>query len=436
MKKFYAFSLMALATVAMSASGNVAFVKQASLVGGPELSTKIRTVAEVAHPSRVAAKAASYDSETWNNLGVGKYVASALASCYGGTTDAVDVTIFEAEGKKGLYKVEGVWPDLIDGGVLYVDATDPDFVLVPSQFTGIVDNVDGDTYIESLSAYAVDVYGYTKEAFLAGFSEYNAYVENGIIHFPIGSLGLQWPFAPDDSKYGTEPDELYDFQESEGLVILPGVEYVDPWSEPVDATMIDNLIGPSFGKVDATPYTVQIQYNSDLKKYRVLNPWSNFYKNVGFNGTSPTIEIEAVDPTDLVVGMTSIGVNGGATDGLYSILSQSYYVEVLSGKTLEDEYKVYLTKNTDGTSTITFPYKSMLLYAATSQQLYYTGQENTVSTITFKSFNTSGIESIAVDNSNAKVEYYNLQGVRINRAEPGQVVIKKKGTEVTKIVVR
>jgi hypothetical protein len=43
---------------------------------------------------------------------------------------------------------------------------------------------------------------------------------------------------------------------------------------------------------------------------------------------------------------------------------------------------------------------------------------------------------IADDNSNAPVEYYNLQGVRVANPEAGQLVIRRQGKNVSKIVVR
>lgn len=51
---------------------------------------------------------------------------------------------------------------------------------------------------------------------------------------------------------------------------------------------------------------------------------------------------------------------------------------------------------------------------------------------------TAGIEEIGADrdNSDAPVVYYNLQGVRINYPAPGQVVIRRQGSDVTKIIVK
>lgn len=46
----------------------------------------------------------------------------------------------------------------------------------------------------------------------------------------------------------------------------------------------------------------------------------------------------------------------------------------------------------------------------------------------------TGISNLPVNNSNEKVELYNLQGQRISEAKPGQVVIVKKGGKAVKVV--
>ena len=48
----------------------------------------------------------------------------------------------------------------------------------------------------------------------------------------------------------------------------------------------------------------------------------------------------------------------------------------------------------------------------------------------------SGVESILGDDSNAPVEYYNLQGVRLAQPEKGQLVIVRKGSKAAKVIVR
>jgi hypothetical protein len=48
---------------------------------------------------------------------------------------------------------------------------------------------------------------------------------------------------------------------------------------------------------------------------------------------------------------------------------------------------------------------------------------------------TTGVETIAVDNADAPVEYYNLQGVRVANPTPG-LYITRQGTKVSKTLVK
>lgn len=61
-----------------------------------------------------------------------------------------------------------------------------------------------------------------------------------------------------------------------------------------------------------------------------------------------------------------------------------------------------------------------------------------VKDIPFASDDQSGIDSIVTDtvDENAPVEYYNLQGLRINEPAAGQIVIRRQGSKVSKILVR
>ena len=80
------------------------------------------------------------------------------------------------------------------------------------------------------------------------------------------------------------------------------------------------------------------------------------------------------------------------------------------------------------TKTITYNDLSWLL--GNGQELGYF--ENT--TITFGG--TGAINDVAVDNNNAPVEYFNLQGVRVNEPVAGQIVIRRQGNEVSKLLVK
>lgn len=431
MRKIY-FLLMAAITLTMSAFNN-AEIKNAVEANLPNAKV-IRQVAKTAKAP--VATAENYESETWTSLGAGKYISTAIADCYGGSTDLVDVEIFEAQGKKGLYKVVGVWPDILNGGgTIYIDATDPDFVLIKDQDTGIVDKVDGETHIASLTSVLVSN-GYTKEKILAELADINITLKDNVITIPEGAVCLNWPNAPDDSSYKTDPAKWYSYGENEGVVVLPGGEYVDPWGEAVDATMVETILGPTFGNTNTAPYTIQIQKNSETGVYRLISPWRQLYTDLGLgSSTAPNLDIDASDPTNLIIPLQATGL-GGKTDGAYGYMSTSYY-DLVNEQETEDALKITLTDNGDGTSTISFPYRSGFIYAQTSGGTYYASNyADVLSYVTFPTF--SGINEVKadIDNSNAPVEYFNLQGVRIVNPEAGQFVIKRQGSEVTKLIVR
>lgn len=434
MKKNLLFSLLALSACFISAANPIELsLKKASNVE-VESNKIFRTASVQPSDNGIKIKAADYSSESWTLLGDGKYASQALAGCYGGSTDPVDVVVYEADGKSGLYKVEGVWSDIVENGILYVDATDPDFVVVEKQFTGIVDNVDGNTYIGSLSAEALS-YDIDKATFISEYADYNAYVENGVIHFPPYSLGLQWPDAPADSQYGTDPTAwYYSYSKTEGLLILPGGEYVDPWSEVVEGTMEEDIISQLFGMTPST-YSVMIKKNFKTNTYLIMDAWRGFYDQIGGVGVqTPELEIIATDPNNAIVPLASTGINGGDTEGIYNVLSYSYYYD--DPADCPEAQRITVTE-VDGNTTITFPVKSMILYASTSHSMYYASPG--VSTITFKTItddNTIVSVSDIIDDNDAKVEYFNLQGVRIDNPVAGQLIIKRQGSVVTKEIIR
>lgn len=49
---------------------------------------------------------------------------------------------------------------------------------------------------------------------------------------------------------------------------------------------------------------------------------------------------------------------------------------------------------------------------------------------------SSGVGSVVTEDENAPVEYFNLQGVRVNNPAAGQLLIKRQGNTVTKVLVK
>ena len=49
---------------------------------------------------------------------------------------------------------------------------------------------------------------------------------------------------------------------------------------------------------------------------------------------------------------------------------------------------------------------------------------------------TSGVAKVGVDDANAPVEYYNLQGIRISRPISSGTYIVRKGNKASKVIIR
>lgn len=64
-----------------------------------------------------------------------------------------------------------------------------------------------------------------------------------------------------------------------------------------------------------------------------------------------------------------------------------------------------------------------------------TGQSVAFDAVYFYNYKSNGIEDISIDNATAPVEYYNLQGVRVENPTEG-LYIRRQGSSVAKILVK
>ena len=440
MKKLYFLSLSI--GLALSASAVVPQFQQAPSKSAANAMNL--TKAEAA-PMRNIKKAPA-DDHQWTLLGEGFYAASVVADTYGFSNAPIAVQVYEASDAKGVYKVESPWQAIDVYTDLVIDASDPDFVVVDYQDTGVIDNVDGVTYIAS-NTYVYTVFQGMDKAEVSSYLQGEGQLptmKDGVIYFPVKSLLLQWPEAPADSKYGIDPAGWY-IGKNNGYLVLPGGEYQDPWTSLGDATFTDNFIAGAFG-VTVDPYEVELKYNETEKKYQVIDPLKGFYDAQGWSSTSPTMTIDANDPDNCIIGQTSSGVSGGS-DGLYYYLSDSAYNDLMEGDASLTEEDLRITvavteekvddTHVNNVTTITIPYRSMYLLASSTGSLYYTGTEGTVTTIVNKSLReipAVGIDAIV--NDNAPVRYFNLQGVEVANPAKGELVIKTQGGKAVKTIVR
>lgn len=213
------------------------------------------------------------------------------------------------------------------------------------------------------------------------------------------------------------------------------------------------LWGKTFDSV-TTPF----EFNKETKVATFTNfLGSNASFSIKFEITDPNRDPDALDSTFNSVAVSGLGegeANGGHTiDGFTDpiILNQD---NVPFGK-LENalfwtghnsQMKV---ETADINGTIVKVYNLTFMFggdyypwdAAAStwgEKAQYPDFIKLVKNIPVNAGDESGIEDIVTDNvdENAPVEYYNLQGIRLSEPAAGQIVIRRQGSKVSKILVR
>ena len=428
MKKIYSFAIATAVSLTAFANTNVSKVANLESV---QSELKIRTAAErtLDRPSKTTKEVTDYDKITWKSIGEGKYVASVVADYYTASAEPTTVEVFEADGQPGIYKAVGTWSDIVKTGNAYiiVDASNKECIKVPYTFTGIKDNVDGDTYIASQTWVLSQQY--SDDAIIAGAPDILPVYDDAsiTITFPAKSLVLRWPEAPADSQYGTDPSKYY-VGESQGALILPGGTYVEPWQLFGEATISGDLYFSSFGKTPSD-YKVEVyQSTSNPAILRVKNAIQGLYDALNFNAAAPDFDFDTTDPENVSLEPTSLLINGG-TDGVYYALT--YNQNLQDPSTCPAAFRSTFTNN-DNDAVIAIPNKGLFLWPSATTNLYYAN--TTAVNISIKK--TSGVEEITeVEGDDAPVEYYNLQGIRVNNPTSG-IYIVRQGAKVSKVLVK
>ena len=275
----------------------------------------------------------------------------------------------------------------------------------------------------------------------------------GEITFPADH-GFSWA-AYEDSRYKMFQG-YFDVFDVEGMA--PYVEdNTDPnegWTNIGNATFVDAWITPSYKFNDGTqvnpsdyPIEATLQQNDEIPTlYRLLNPYyDQNWPIVSMNQSNKTgyIVFDIADPDHVIVkaGYPAGFKNSNGEFYVYGILGWQIWT---FGSSWDDSYLpeliAYMEEDdmpfdtyADGVVTVNM---SVFDTSAKCENAYsWNNNPYVVSTITFPSDDTNGIIDIEA-NDNAPVEYFNLQGVRVDNPAAGQFVIKRQGSNVTKTILR
>lgn len=199
----------------------------------------------------------------------------------------------------------------------------------------------------------------------------------------------------------------------------------------------DCVVGPAYGysSFDNPAVKVNIYTHSENSNlFRIETPWAET-----FDGTSDLI-IDLTDP--------EFGKVEGAGTGVIreDYLGDTYIISLSTYYNLDKE--TFLAHATLGpcnislnneTNTIELPKGCFSVYYPFTTSGTYVGRyfwmkkyDGYVALPT-----PAAIDDVTVDaDENAPVEYFNLQGVKLENPEAGQVVIRRQGSKVSKIYVK
>ena len=196
-------------------------------------------------------------------------------------------------------------------------------------------------------------------------------------------------------------------------------------------TVSGDMFFSPFGQTPAS-YAVDVYLNNEQgTELLVKDPLKGLYAALSFEGVSPDMVIDATDPDNLLIPAFSLGINGGDEDGIYYGMSVSANQQDIANTPEESRSK--LTKD-EKTTVITIPAKGLFLWPSNTTSLYYANKAAATITIVHEQGGVNDI--IADEENNAPVEFFNLQGQRVNNPAAGQLVIRRQGTKVAKVLVK
>ena len=224
---------------------------------------------------------------------------------------------------------------------------------------------------------------------------------------------------------------IYDL---EGAYSENGGEDTGEWTALGTGQFVENMIYYLFaGEENTQAVNVAVFESTDAPGvYRIDDAFQSIFAHLQQKGTTPSLVIDATDPDNVALELQSTGISARTAEetlGLMYVCSYNWYAE-LAELEVDPTLNCTLTKVGDDV-TITFPYKSCIIYASTAQRLYQGSQFE--STLKFNA--TAGVGNVQIDNTTAPVEYFNLQGVRVANPENG-LYIRRQGNEATKVLVK
>ncbi len=441
MKKLYTIAMAAAVTMTASAITR----QQAS--GDPVKFNRFQATAEQtvtlggSAVTKAPAKASAFNSIADVE---GEYVWSyyQLIKPGGSQSGIVEFTILDEA--TGLVQIDGLFSSTIGlGSVTATYDVEAGTLTVPNrQYLGIDNWGDPD-------------YFYFKALGEDGFTIDGAIDAESVV---VAVEGSTFTFADDIVIAVGDPDNE-DLGWWELAALNEFTKYVEPsdtpdledWTTFTTATMIDGWIIPaltyndgSYADPEDFPLTVSVARNNENPNLLLIeNP---YLQSSGFplSGTSEGyIVLDITDP-DFVLVMPE--VYSGFTNGsnrVYCFNIEGYWTSM--GYTKEDivadfegEIDEWSNMTEEGTNTIISIPTCRFNYPTALDKMYVWTDRGDAMKATITIEGTVGIDNVIVANEdvNAPVEYFTVQGARVDNPQAGSIVIRRQGSQVSKVIVK
>lgn len=205
------------------------------------------------------------------------------------------------------------------------------------------------------------------------------------------------------------------------------------WTSLGKAEFTDPVMPSAEYATAAATYDVDVEENKNTPGYyRLVNPYKTnpvvTAENIISHNHNHYIYIDATNPDEVKIEDSPVGIDMGYGDmSIWSPFSR--YTQ----DTAEDLIAAGFAAGKKDGLTITFPKGSVFF-----SEKYYNNSTNYVSTVEGKVVlpDNAGVDGITIDkDNNAPVEYFNLQGIRVDQPANG-LYIRRQGSATSKVVIR
>lgn len=428
------------------------------------------------------AKALAADGDEWTVIGTGTYKDILFSDLFGKKAQTLNVTFEQNVSDPSLYRIPDVYEnmDFSEYGTALTynaDNATPMVFHVCYDDYAYFEEFDTGVYIDYKNFSAGINFDGEVHMLMQGVDllEYNTietliyYMPDALCSFQDGNFTMPASFFLQGRAWnnilglvyvtGTPQDELFrGNQDGNFMVTLPGAGEYDPnadWRDLGVAQLTDVFTQSLTGQNTYPVWEVQMQQNRyDQDTYRLVNPFANF------KGSIPGVTYDSENNYYMTLIMqhydefTLVGIPAFLT-GLKSATQGGYTISNQAANELYDstDWLRELYLNAPGclgmleNGVITYSadcyimseggagYRNFYGYFGSfsyDKEFYDVNPQGNFRLV-MPGAGGSGVEAVA-GAEDSPVEYYNMQGIRVENPLPGQMIIKKQG-EKSKLIL-